>query len=293
MAKVWMEGFIKAVIIYLMDGREMIDLHIHGIDGFDTRTRDAADIVRLATLAKDSGVSAILPVIYPSPIEEMRQQMAAVREAMDYRGAGESEILGVYLEGPFLSPLRGGALEADAFLEPSVRALGRLLDGFEEVVRIITIAPELGGALKVMENCAMRGIKVNMGHSDATFAQALEGKRAGASGVTHLFNAMRPFHHREPGLAGLGLLDEDLYVEVIADGVHLSPEALRLIFNAKRAERIIVVSDRVKGPMYRGGVLQGSETGLPEAVGVLKNLGLPESGIALAVSENPRRYFGG
>lgn len=284
---------MKAVIIYLMAGREMIDLHIHGIDGFDTRSGDAGDIVRLATLAKDSGVSAILPAIYPAPIEQMREQMAAVREALEHRGAGESEMLGVCLEGPFLNPLRGGALDSDAFLEPSVSSLGRLLDGFEELVRIITVAPELRGALKVMERCAELGIRVHMGHSDATFAQALEGKRAGATGVTHLFNAMRPFHHREPGLAGLGLLDEDLYVEVIADGVHLSTETLRLIFTAKRAERIIVVSDRIKGPMYRGGVLQGSETGLPEAVGVLRNIGVSDSRITLAVAENPRRYLGG
>ena len=86
-----------------------------------------------------------------------------------------------------------------------------------------------------------------MGHSDATYRQAMEGKKAGATGITHLFNAMRPFHHREPGLAGLGLIDEDLYTEVIADGIHLHPKTIELIFSRKRLDRIILVSDSVKG----------------------------------------------
>jgi N-acetylglucosamine-6-phosphate deacetylase len=108
-----------------------------------------------------------------------------------------------------------------------------VIDGYEDIIKIITIAPEIPGALKVIAQCSELGMKVNMGHSDATYQQAVEGKKAGATGVTHLFNAMRPFHHREPGLAGLGLIDEDLYIEVIADGVHLHPKTLELIFSRK------------------------------------------------------------
>lgn len=271
--------------------REVIDIHIHGMDGYDTRSGRAEDVRRLAALSGGSGVTAILPVIYPSPPEAMRGQMEAVREAMEAPAGGSSEILGVYLEGPFLSPERAGALDAGAFLEPSLTALKKLVAGFEDVIKVITVAPELKGALRVIERCASLGIRVSMGHSDATYAQALEGKRAGASAVTHLFNAMRSFHHREPGLAGLGLLDEDLYAEVIADGVHLDPETLRLIFQVKPARRIIAVSDRVKGPMYRGGVLQGGGTGLPEAMTVLRNLGVPERAVRLAVGANPKRFL--
>lgn len=271
----------------------MIDIHIHGMDGYDTRSGRAGDILRLARLCAASGVSAFLPVIYPSPVAEMRGQMEAVREAMASREPGSSEILGVYLEGPFLNPQRAGALDAAAFLEPSPAALQDLVGGFEDLVRIIAVAPELRGALGVIERCASMGIRVSMGHSDATYAQALEGKKAGASGVTHLFNAMRGFHHREPGLVGLGLLDEDLYVEVIADGVHLDPETLRLVFRVKPAERIIAVSDRVKGPMLKGGVLQGGGTGLAEAGPALRNIGVPEEAIRLAMGENARRYLSG
>ena len=209
-------------------------------------------------------------------------------------------ILGVHLEGPFLNPARSGALDKDAFLKPTLASLERLIHGFEEIIRIITIAPELPGALKVIEFCAGAGIRVNMGHSDATYGEAVDGKKAGATGVTHIFNAMRPFHHREPGLAGFGLLDEDTFIEVIADGVHLHTETLRLIFRTKRHDRIILVSDSVEGampggkPVYRAkGVLAGSGMSLADAAGVLKNLGISRDAAAAAGLENPKKYLSG
>lgn len=262
------------------------------------------------------GTGVILPTIYPGPVDEMRRGLAAVRRAMEMQarssgrgeqeaikgGAerpGESVIAGVHLEGPFLNPDRCGALDVKAFLKPTVPALRQLITGYEDVIRIITIAPEVQGALKVIEASAARGIKVNMGHSDATYQQAVEGKKAGATGITHLFNAMRPFHHREPGLAGLGLIDEALYVEVIADGVHLHPQTLELIFSRKRLDRIILVSDSVKGRKKgRGafclsnGVLAGSAKTLGGAAGILRSVGIPDAEIIAASTDNPARYVG-
>jgi N-acetylglucosamine-6-phosphate deacetylase len=136
-----------------------------------------------------------------------------------------------------------------------------------------------------------------MGHSDATYKEALKGKQAGAGGVTHLFNAMRPFHHREPGLAGLALVDEDLYIEVIADGHHLHPLALQLIFSRKRLDRIILISDSVKDaggkrrPAYKKGVLAGSGITVADSFGILRALGVPEAEIAEAATDNPARYL--
>lgn len=272
--------------------RGIIDLHTHGMGRYDTRTADGADVLRLAALYGRAGVSAILPTVYSGPVKEMREAMNAVREAREAAPQkGAARILGVHLEGPFLNPLRAGAQDRGSFVLPTLRDLRNLIRGFEDTVKVITVAPELRGALRVIARCAALGIRVNMGHSDATYRQALEGKRAGAAGVTHLFNAMRPFHHREPGLAGLGLLDEDLYVEVIPDGVHLSPETLRMVFRVKRKDRIVLVSDSVKGPMYRRGVLQGSKLRLPESLKVLKELGIPEQWAARAAVENPRRFL--
>lgn len=271
----------------------IIDLHTHGLGGFGTRGGTPEDVVAFARIHKKKGTALILPTIYAGPIERMRLDMEAVRKAMEK----EPSIAGVNLEGPFLNPLRAGALEGKSFIEPSLGALGRLIRGYEEIIKVITVAPELKGALKVIEKCAGSGIRVNMGHSDATYKEALSGKRAGATGVTHLFNAMRPFHHREPGLAGLALLDDDLYVEVIPDGVHLSSETLRLIFGVKKKERIILVSDTIKGPSGRAvmkkGILQGGGMCLSEGTKYLRGMGISDLSIRLASTENPLRYLKG
>jgi N-acetylglucosamine-6-phosphate deacetylase len=270
---------------------KFVDLHTHGSGRYDTRG-SAKDILRLARLHGKSGVRAVLPTVYPGPVERMRASIEAVREAASFSEKGSARILGVNLEGPFLNPLKCGALDGGSFLRPTLKSLEGLIRGHEDFVKVITVAPELRGALRVIERCASLGIRVNMGHSDATYAQALEGKRAGATGVTHLFNAMRPLHHREPGLAGLGLMDEDLYAEIISDGVHLSRETLRLVFRVKRGDRILLVSDSVKGPMYRGGVLQGSRMSLPEAAAVLREIGIPGATVLKAGMRNPLRYLG-
>ncbi|MBI4685244.1 MAG: hypothetical protein HY755_08590 [Nitrospirae bacterium] len=324
-----------------MKTKGFIDLHTHGIGRCDTRTGDHEDILKMAELYGRKGTSAILPTIYPASINVMRKNMEAVRRAREMQDSEyrmhppqsplnkggikggycascimrhASCILGVHLEGPFLNPLRCGALNKNSFIMPSVSSLRRLVDGYEDFVKIITIAPEMKGALKVIERCAAIGIKVNMGHSDATCNEAIDGKKAGATGITHIFNAMRPFHHREPGLAGFGLIDENLYVEVIADGIHLHPKTIELVFATKRLDRIIIVSDSVKSnppipPLAKGGkggfsgkkgmpiynekgILAGNGMTISDTVKALKGIGIPEAEIIEAAVDNPRRYIG-
>ncbi|HXX57029.1 MAG TPA: amidohydrolase family protein [Thermodesulfovibrionales bacterium] len=281
-----------------------VDLHTHGFGRYDTRTTDPEAILKMAELHAKAGASAVLPTIYSGSMSDMREQIEAVRRAMEMQKATAphehaASILGVHLEGPFLNPLRSGALREDSFIRPSLNSLKKLLDGHEEVVRIMTIAPEIPGALRVIEASVARGIRVNMGHSEATLREALEGKSAGATGVTHIFNAMRPFHHREPGLAGFGMLDRDTYSEVIADGVHLHRETLKLIFSVKRWDRIVLVSDSVKGAKIAGkplhgaeGVLIGGGGGIADAVHVLEEEGIPLEAIREAGIVNPRRMLG-
>lgn len=280
------------------------------MDSYDTRTSTPEDVLKIAEIHGKNGVSAIVPTIYPDSIDRMRENMEAVRKAMEIQKADSerlkaektkstksSKIIGVHLEGPFLNPLRCGALDKGSFLRPNLAPLKKLICGYEEIIKIITVAPELHGALKVIERCREMGFKVNMGHSNATYKQALEGKIAGATGITHIFNAMRPFHHRDPGMAGLALIDEDLYIEVIADGVHLSPEVLKLVFNIKRSDRIIVVSDSIKGadnkrkPLHKKGVLMGSSMVISGAINILRQIGISEYLIRNAVIKNPLRYI--
>jgi N-acetylglucosamine-6-phosphate deacetylase len=287
--------------------KNLIDLHTHGIGKYDTKTANSDDILKMAMLYAKAGTAAFLPTIYSGTIRQMRANMEAVRTAIRMQNTEErtltrysssrdmSLILGVHLEGPFLNPARCGAQEKKSLIKPTISHLERLIEGYEEIIKIMTIAPEMPGALKVIEMAVSLGVRVNMGHSDATYREALSGKKAGATGISHIFNAMRPFHHREPGIAGFGLLDDDVFIEVVADGIHLDPKTLSLIFKIKRADRIILVSDSIKGAGVKkgpiktsSGAIAGSAVTLSDALKNVENAG----GDALKfASENPLNYL--
>jgi len=294
-----------------LSGAAIVDLHTHGIAGRDTRVADPSTMLKIAEDQGRADASAILLSIYPGPVEAMRAQMSAVKEAMerqrpfaDWEGSrprqeGPASILGVHLEGPFLNPARRGALDASSFLEPREETLRRLIEGFERVIRIVTLAPELPGAGRLIREIVKRGIMVNMGHSDATYAEAEAGFRAGARGITHLFNAMRPFHQREPGIAGFGLVNRGVYVEIIGDLRHLSMETMEIIVRLKGPEKIVLVSDSVRQtglPPYpdegEGGeeLLGGSMTLRAAAQGLIQR-GFDEEIITRAITVNPREYL--
>jgi N-acetylglucosamine-6-phosphate deacetylase len=283
-----------------------IDIHTHGIGGYDTRTADIEHILKIAEIHGSYGVSEIIPTIYPATINVMRENMEVVKKAMELQKTEdrsqktESRIIGIHLEGPFLNPLKCGALNAMTFIEPTEYNLRELIEGFEDIVKIITIAPELNRALMLIKKIAGIGIIASMGHSNATFIEAEAGFNAGASGITHIFNAMRGFHHREIGIAGFGLLNQDVYVEVIADPYHLHPQTLELIFKVKNSDRIIIISDTVReataftkatGAVSRDGRLLGGCITITESSKRLIEMGFDESVIMKCIAENPERYL--
>ena len=202
----------------------------------------------------------------------------------------------------FLNPSRCGSLDAGIFIEPSYHRFEELIEGYEDVTKIIAVAPEMKGAVALIRKLSDRGMIVTMGHSDATFAEAEAGFQAGARGITHIFNAMRGFHHREPGIAGFGLLNQDVYVEVIADPYHLHPETLKLIFRAKNHERIIIISDAVRGTGTSSGEqgltdntgrLMGGCMTVTESSKRLVEMGFDADLIMGCVTRNPERYLAG
>ncbi|MBF0558871.1 MAG: hypothetical protein HQL08_08835 [Nitrospirae bacterium] len=286
----------------------VIDVHTHGAAGLDTRSSDPYQVLSIADIHGSLGVSAILPAIYPAAIKVMRQNMAAVKEAMEIQQKSgshggdrhSSRIEGVHLEGPFLNPSRCGALKAEDFLGPAEYHLQELIEGFEDIVRIVTIAPELEGAERLIRKIADMGIVPSMGHSEATYNEAERGFNAGARGITHIFNAMRSFHHREPGIAGFGLLNPAVYVEVIADPWHLHQATIDLIFKVKDPAKIIIVSDsvreskmsdRTKGVTDSGGTLMGGSLGVTDAVSRLVERGLDRDIAMNCITVNPARYL--
>jgi len=285
---------------------KIIDMHNHGIGGYDTRTNLIQDILKIAEIQGSYGVSEILPTIYPAPIKAMRENMETVKKAMLIQDSAastqQSKITGIHLEGPFLNPVKSGALNADSFIEANEYNFCKLIEGFEDMVKIITVAPEIKGSVELIRTISDKGIIVSMGHSDATYQEAESGFHVGARGITHIFNAMRGFHHRKPGIAGFGLLNQDIYIEIIADPFHLHEKTIELIFKTKNHDRIIIVSDTVKETKtlpqdksvadVHGKLLGGSMT-VAESAQRLIQTGYDEGVIMNCITANPERYLMG
>lgn len=224
-----------------------IDTHTHGRDGlFFGETADAT--VRLCRSIVSTGVTSTLPTLCSLlpvrySLEMILDSIRAVREAQQNNGG--AEILGIHLEGPYLSSAetaRGSQL-ASNMRDPSVEELESMVSASDRSIRKMTIAPELEGAHKVIREMTRHGIVPSVGHSAATFEQVLKAIEAGLRSATHTFNAMLPFHHRRPGLLGAVLIRDEISAELIADGEHVSVPAMQILLRCKGPERVHLVTD--------------------------------------------------
>jgi N-acetylglucosamine-6-phosphate deacetylase len=222
-----------------------VDLHVHGFGGVDFAAADAAAYRRAGEAMLATGVTAFQPTFVTATEEEL---VASLREVPS--GDIGPRMLGVHLEGPFLSPLRLGMHPASAQRDPDVELLGRLLEAGP--VAHMTVAPELDGAAKLVDALRTAGVVVACGHTDATAEQARAAFERGATHVTHLFNAMRPFTHRDPGIAGAALVRDDVTVELILDGHHVSDEAALVAWRSARG-RVALVTDGMAATGARDG----------------------------------------
>lgn len=230
-----------------------IDLQINGAFGIDVMSATVDELLILSRRLLDEGTTAWLPTVITSALETIErcdriiaEAMASQRELEHLWFAGGKHppgaaILGMHLEGPFISSARLGA-HPPLNLLPHGEALERVLR--LKTLELITLAPELEGALEAIGRLSGAGIAVSLGHSDATFEQAMDGVAAGARMFTHAFNAMRPLHHREPGIAGAAL-DSDAFTAMIPDGVHVHPAVLRTIWFRHQPGRTLFTTDRI------------------------------------------------
>src|SRR5581483_7355398 len=227
-----------------------VDLHVHGFGGVDFAVADTDAYRRAGEALLESGVTAFRPSFLTAPEEELAAALRAVPG-----GDVGPRILGCHLEGPFLSPERLGMHSAAARRDPDVALLERLFAAGP--VAHMTLAPELPGALEVVAALVARGATAACGHTDATAEEARAAFAAGATHVTHLFNAMRPFTHRDPGIAGATLAHDSVTFELILDGHHVADEAVRVAWRAG-AGRVALVTDAIgatgDGPWRVGGV---------------------------------------
>lgn len=222
----------------------LVDIQVNGCFGVDFVAAEPAGWAAASRRLPETGVTAFLPTFITAPVPDL---VAALRRTaalpVDRRGA---RVLGVHVEGPFLSPRRHGAHDPALLRHPTPEAVDALLTAAPGLLRLQTLAPELPGALDAIGRLVAAGVVVSVGHSDATAAQVEAAADAGARMVTHLFNAMRPLHHREPGVVGQALADRRLTCGLIADLHHVAGPVCRLAF-AAAAGRIVLVTDAVAG----------------------------------------------
>lgn len=218
----------------------LIETHINGALGKSFSNSTPEEIVHIRRhLRAQHNIGGFVASLVSLPKTAILRGIKAIQDAASGPGA---EILGIHLEGPFLSPAQRGAHLQRHLRLPDVREFSEYVRAADGHLKMITIAPELPGALDVIREAARVGVIASLGHSNATLVEARRAIAAGASHVTHLFNAMSGFHHREPGLVGAGLL-EPVYVEVIYDRVHVSREAMKLVLKCKDPGRIVLASD--------------------------------------------------
>ncbi|HLI80816.1 MAG TPA: N-acetylglucosamine-6-phosphate deacetylase, partial [Candidatus Binataceae bacterium] len=222
-----------------------IDLQVNGSHGIDVMAASADGILEISRNLAREGTTAWLPTAVTAPIDRLEKVHRAIGEAIarqQHDDRAGARILGMHLEGPFISPLRLGA-HPKLNLEPRGEPFERVMA--LEHLKLVTLAPELPGALEAIHRLTSRGVLVSIGHTNATFEQASAGIAAGARMFTHLFNAMRPLNHRDPGVIAAALTNDVAMPAVIPDGVHVAPEILRLVYMARTARRMILTTDKV------------------------------------------------
>jgi len=302
---------IDAEGAYLMPG--FIDTHIHGIGGYGTEDLSTESILSMSRILPNWGVTSFIPTIYPMPEELM---IKAIRAIVSAKGHEEgAEIIGAHLEGPFISPAQLGVQRVEFVRPVDLGLMQRLWDASKGHIVSMTVAPELKGMRELALFCNRLGIVLQAGHTDASYENMIEGMQAGIRHSTHMFNAMSRLHHRNPNAVGAVLIQPDLSCEIIADGLHVHPDLIRLLYRDKPEGNIVLVTDSLKptkqaldAPMYANdeevyfsnnlffrasdGVIAGSALTMIEGVKNLIEFGVPlESAVKMACA-NPARILG-
>ena len=218
------------------------DVHIHGSAGHDVMDGTAEAFAAVGGFLARHGVGAYLPTTVTMPIDATLKSLEGMARFVGSEDYG-ARPLGIHIEGPFLSPHKKGAHPARLLQMPSVELFDRMWEASAEKIRLMTIAPELPNALEVIARAASLGVRVSLGHSDADACAAKAGVRAGAVSATHTYNAMRNFDHKASGLVGEVLTNEDLFAELICDGFHVDPAAVKIYWKCKGPERAILITD--------------------------------------------------
>ncbi|WXG44486.1 MAG: N-acetylglucosamine-6-phosphate deacetylase [Promethearchaeati archaeon SRVP18_Atabeyarchaeia-1] len=293
----------------------MIDIHTHGVQGGSALDSKAESIRKMCKHFPSHGVTGFLPTTCAEPrdvlVETARSVAEIIREGAPASGA---QVLGLNLEGPFISKVKPGAQPPSFIRDPSFEEFEEICEASGENVKLITVAPELKGSLEFIRRARAKGVVIAAGHSNATYDEMIAGIGAGITHASHTYNAMREFKHRDPGMLAAILTNDEVTAELIADNVHVHEGAMKLLIKAKGVGRIVAVSDsmplagmpdgeydlmgfkiKMKNQVLTlpGGQLAGSGTTLEKSMRVMTvNLGIPLSDAVLMTATNPARIIG-
>lgn len=218
-----------------------IDTHVHGSGGFDTAHGEEDDFWGISKSLVTSGVTSFCPTLYP---QEEEQMLSSIRAGVASMGREKgARIHGLHLEGPFISCKQLGVQRPEAVKDVDIDFMKEMYKAGRGALSIMTLAPELKGMRDLIHYCVSHGMVLSAGHSDATYENMMEGVQAGVMHCTHMFNAMRKMHHRDPGLVGAILIHDELSCELIADGVHVHPALVKMLMRDKQDTKIILVTD--------------------------------------------------
>jgi N-acetylglucosamine-6-phosphate deacetylase len=229
----------------------LVDIHIHGGAGHDVMEGEPNALPSVERLLARHGVSSYFPTTVTAPIDQTLAALERLADVIEDRGKHEqsrelrTRPVGIHLEGPFLSHVRRGVHPPENLLPPTLGMFDRFWQAARGHIRVMTIAPELPGALEVITEAARRGVCVSIGHSDADLDAARAAVAAGSRHATHTFNAMRALGHRDPGILGEVLTDSKLSADIIADGIHLDPVMVQLFLDAKGPDNAVLITDAI------------------------------------------------
>jgi N-acetylglucosamine-6-phosphate deacetylase len=290
------------------------DIHVHGACSHDFMAASSSQIAVVGRFLASRGVGHYLPTTVTGPVDATLRAMDTLAGAIEANAIDATAVpVGIHLEGPFLSHAKRGVHPASCLQEPSVELFDRFQQAARGHIRLMTVAPGLPHSAELIEHATSAGVRVSMGHSNATADETIAAIAAGATSSTHLFNAMRALDHREPGIVGTILDRDDVYAEAICDGVHVHPAIVRLWLKVKGEERAILVTDGMSatgmpdgdymlgdfsvevkdGVCLSNGSLAGSVLTMDRAVANLRRFtGKPLGTAVRLASRNPAHMLG-
>ncbi|MFD2444858.1 N-acetylglucosamine-6-phosphate deacetylase [Bacillus sp. CGMCC 1.16607] len=232
----------------------MIDIHIHGVDGVDTMDATPEALHTMAKALPREGTTSFLATTITQSEEEIEKALQNVANYMGMsKKADVAEVVGIHLEGPFISKKRAGAQPNRYIKAPDLTLFMKWQELSGGNIKVVTLAPEEENGLEFIHHLSQTGVVASIGHSNATYEEVDHAINAGASHVTHLFNGMSGLHHREPGVVGAALLREELKVEMIVDGIHIRPEIVKHTYRSKTSESILLITDSMRAKCLKAG----------------------------------------